>query len=91
MLDGNKVLIDKLTDHLWNRIITNKAFLRFEDIGEIILIGKGDQLYVPLSTPIQSFYIMEQLRKFHKKFALPLAIYMICEFCWNEGRYSEDS
>ena len=32
VLDGNKLLFDNVTSHLWSRIITNKNPLRFEDI-----------------------------------------------------------
>ena len=32
VLDGNNILLDTVTSYLWNRIITNKDPLRFEDI-----------------------------------------------------------
>ena len=80
ILDGNNVPVDNVTDHLWNRLITNKDPLRFENIWKIKLIRKGEHQYVLLSTPIQLFYSMEQLRKLHKKFAHSSASYMTC---WN--------
>ena len=58
VLDGNNLIVDNVTNRLWNRIIINKDPLRFEDIWKIKLIRKGDHLYVLLSTPIQLFYTM---------------------------------
>ena len=52
VLDRNNLLVDNITYHLWNRIISNKDPLRFEDIWKIKLIIKGGHLYVLLSTPI---------------------------------------
>ena len=66
VLDVNNVVVDNLTNHLWNRIITYKDPLRYEDMRRIKLIRKAEHLYVPLSTPIQLFYTMAQLRKLHK-------------------------
>ena len=54
-------------------MITNRDPLRFEDIRKIKLVRKGDPLYVPLSTLIEVFYAMVQLRKLHKQFAHPAA------------------
>ena len=34
-LDGNNILIDNITNHLWSRIITNKDPLIFEDVWKI--------------------------------------------------------
>ena len=32
ILDENNIFVDNVTNHLWNRIITNKDPFRFEDI-----------------------------------------------------------
>ena len=53
VLDGNNLLVDNGTNHLWNSIITNNDPLRFEDIWKIKLIRKGEHLYISLYTPIQ--------------------------------------
>ena len=37
------------------------------------MIRAGDHLYVPLKTPLQSFYIVAQLHKISKRFAHPAA------------------
>ena len=68
VLDVTNLLVDNATNHLWNRIIINRDRLRFEDVRNFELIRKGYHLYVPPFTPIQLLYIMEQLRKPHKKF-----------------------
>ena len=61
VLDGNNLLVDNVTNNLWNRTTTNKDLLRSEDIWDIKLRRKLDHLYVPLSTPIKLFYTMAQL------------------------------
>ena len=71
VLDRNNVLVRNVTNHLWNRIITNNDPFRFEDIWKIKLISKYDDLYVPLSSLIQLFCSMAQLRKLHEQFAHP--------------------
>ena len=58
VLDRNNLLVYNVTNHLWNRIITNKNPLRFEDVCKIKLIRKRDYLTVPLSTSIQLFCTM---------------------------------
>ena len=77
-LDRSNLLVDNVTNHLWNPIITNKDPFRFEDIWKIKLVRKGDPLFVPLSTPIQLLYTMAQLRKLHKQFA-HLSATKICD------------
>ena len=71
VLDGTNHPFDNVTNHLQNHIITNKDPLRFEDVWKRKLRRNGDHLYVLLSTPIQLFYIMAQLRKLHKNFSHP--------------------
>ena len=44
-LDGNKLLLDSVTNHLWKRIIINNYPFRLGDICKIKLFGKGDHLY----------------------------------------------
>ena len=73
VLEGNNLLVYNVANHLWNRIATNKDPLRFEDIWKIKLIKTVDHLYVPLSTLIQLFYTMTQLRKIHKKIRSPIS------------------
>ena len=70
-LDGNNILVDNVRSHLWNRIITNKDPLRFEDVWKIKLIMKGEYLYISLSTSIQLFYTMEKLWMLQKLFINP--------------------
>ena len=74
VLDGNNLFVDNVAGHLWNRIITCKEPLQFEDRWKTQLIRKGEHLYVPLKAPIQSFYTMAQLRKLHKQIANPPAV-----------------
>ena len=69
VLDGNKILVDNVTNNRRNRIITNKDQLRYEEEWNIKLIRKGDHLYVPLYTRFQLIYTMTQLRKHHMQFA----------------------
>ena len=69
VLDGNNLLVNNLTNHLWNRIITNKDPLRFEDMWKIKFIRKGDYPCVSLSRLIQLFFTIAQLQYFHKQFA----------------------
>ena len=38
--DGNKLLVDNVTNHFWSRIATKKDLLRFEDIWKIKLMRK---------------------------------------------------
>ena len=68
-LDGNSLLVDNITIHLWNCIITNRESFRFEDIWKTKLIRRGEHVYLPLSTLIRLFYTMADLRKLHKEFA----------------------
>ena len=70
-LEGNNLLVDSVTNHLWNHIITSMDPLRFEDIWKIRLMRKCDYLCVLLLTPIQLFYTMAKLQKLHKQFAHP--------------------
>ena len=63
ILDRSNLLVDNVAYHLWSRIITNKNPIRFEDIWKIKLVRSSENLYISLSTPIQIFYIMAQLRK----------------------------
>ena len=58
VLDRNNLLVHNMTNHLWNRIITNKDPLRFDNMLKIKLIRNGQHLYVPLSTSIQLFYTL---------------------------------
>ena len=73
-LDGNNLLIDNVTGHLWNRVIMSKQPLRYDDMREVKLIRKVHHLYVPLKAPLQFFYTTAQLRKLHTQFAHPSAI-----------------
>ena len=67
--DRSNLFVGMVTNHLWNRLITNKDQLRFECVWKIKLIRKGDQLYVPLSIPMQLFHTMAQLRNLHEQFS----------------------
>ena len=41
ILDGNNLLVDNVTGNLWNRTITNKNSLQYEDKWKIKLIRYG--------------------------------------------------
>ena len=69
VLDGNNLIVDKVSNHLWNHIVTNRNSSRFEDIWKIKLIRKGEYLYVPPSTSTQLFYNIKKLRDLRKQLA----------------------
>ena len=74
VLNGNNLIIDIITGHLWNRIIICKEPLQFYDIWKTKLVRKDKSLYMPLKAPIQSFYIVAQLRKLHEQFSHSSAV-----------------
>ena len=54
-LDGKILFLDNASGHLWNRIIINRKQLRHNDGWKMMLIRKGDHLYISLIETIQSF------------------------------------
>ena len=74
VLDGNFIMVDNISNRLWNRVITSDDLLQIVNEWWVPLIRDQHHLYVHLYVPVLTFYTTQDFRKLHSQFAHPAPV-----------------
>ena len=71
VLDGHCLMVDNISNRLWNRVIISEDPLEFVDKWWVPLIRDQHHLYGHLHIATSTFYTTQQLCKLHRQLAHP--------------------